>query len=101
MSLYAQYSRYRSGDLAGTMSAGNKDWDPTRGKQSSGLKQQLMGGRAEYTLLVRYRSDVVTRRLLRRSVNRWCKVLPVGSDAAYIPRKNSVDMNAAWVKMPI
>lgn len=52
LSLYAQYSRASDPVTSPvSMSSGNRNWDPTRGKQIEvGMKQQLMDGKAEYTL---------------------------------------------------
>jgi iron complex outermembrane receptor protein len=52
MSVYAQYSRATDPVTSpATMSSSQKAFDPTRGRQYEvGLKQQLMAGRAEYTL---------------------------------------------------
>ena len=52
MSVYAQYSRATDPVTSPiSISAGNKDWDLSRGEQFEfGIKQQFMEGRAEYTL---------------------------------------------------
>jgi iron complex outermembrane receptor protein len=104
LSVYAQYSRATDPITSPiTMNASSKDFDPTRGRQLEvGLKQQLMGGKAEYTLawFDIVKTGLVTRRpgtlideqigeQSSRGVEATLRLNPITSV--------SLDFNAAWV----
>ncbi|MGC3982604.1 MAG: TonB-dependent receptor [Steroidobacteraceae bacterium] len=107
LSLYAQYSRANDPITSPvTMGSGSKNYDPTRGRQYEvGLKQQLMGGKAEYTLawFDIVKTGLVTRRsgaLLRDPSDQIGQQSSSGIEATLrLNPANSVsmDFNAAWV----
>lgn len=104
LSVYAQYSRATDPVTSpASMSAGNKDWDPTRGRQVEvGFKQQLMGGKAEYTLawFDIEKTGLITRRPGSPLSEQIGAQSSTGLEATLRvnPVKDlSVDMNAAWV----
>lgn len=104
LSLYAQYSRATDPITSPiTMGSSSKNFDPTRGRQFEvGLKQQLMDGKAEYTLawFDIVKTGLVTRRpgtLIDEQIGQQSsngieatlRLNPVSSV--------SMDFNAAWV----
>lgn len=104
MSVYAQYSRATDPITSpASMSSSLKDMDPTRGRQFEvGFKQQLMGGKAEYTLAW---FDITKTGLLTQLPNsteseQIGKQSSNGVEASFRInpiRSLSVDLNAAWV----
>lgn len=104
ISLYAQYSRATDPVTSpASMSSGSKDWDPTRGRQVElGFKQQLMDGKAEYTLawFDIKKTGLVTRRIGSPFSEQIGAQSSTGVEATLRlnPTKTlSMDMNAAWV----
>lgn len=104
LSLYAQYSRATDPVSSPvSMSAGSKDWDPTRARQIEvGLKQQLMGDKAEYTLALFdiVKTGLVTRRPGTPFSEQIGEQSSKGVEATF--RANpiervSMDFNATWV----
>lgn len=104
MSIYAQYSRATDPiQSPATMSSSQKDRDPTRGRQYEiGLKQQLMAGRAEYTLtwfdisktgLLTERPGHTTDQIGEQSSSGIETTLRVSPTQTV-----SIDLNATWVK---
>lgn len=104
LSLYAQYSR-ATDPITSPVSMGSSsaNWDPTRGRQIEvGLKQQLMGGRAEYTLALFdiEKTGLVTRRPGSQVDEQIGQQSSKGIEATFRinPTQTlSMDLNAAWV----
>jgi len=104
MSLYAQYSQATDPVTSPvTMNGGSRNFDPTRGKQFEvGLKQQLMGGMAEYTVAL---FDIVKTGLVTtRPGSPFAEQIGEQSSrgAEVTLRLNptqalALDFNAAWV----
>lgn len=104
LSLYAQYSRATDPITSPvTMGSSSANWDPTRGRQIEvGFKQQLMGGRAEYTLawFDIEKTGLVTRRPGTQISEQIGQQSSSGVEATLRvnpARTLSVDFNAAWV----
>lgn len=104
LSLYAQYSRATDPVTSpASMSSGSKDWDPTRGRQIEvGLKQQLMDGKAEYTLawFDIEKTGLITRRPGSPVSEQIGAQSSTGVEATLRvnpTQRLSIDMNAAWV----
>jgi len=85
------------------MGASSRDWDPTRGRQFEvGVKQQLMGGRAEYTLALFdiEKTGLVTRRIGTPFSEQIGRQSSRGAEATLRvnpTRALAMDFNAAWV----
>lgn len=104
MSVYGQYSRATDPITSPvTMSSGNRNWDPTRGKQIEvGLKHQLLEGRAEYTLawfdiektglVTRRPGSPISEQIGQQSSSGLEATLRINPTSAF-----SIDLNAAYV----
>lgn len=104
MSVYAQYSRATDPVTSpASMSSSLKAFDPTRGRQYEvGVKQQLMTGRAEYTLawFDISKTDLVTRIPGSQFSEQIGEQGSNGIEATLRlnPTQNvSIDLNATWV----
>jgi iron complex outermembrane receptor protein len=104
LSVYAQYSRATDPITSPvTMSFGNRNFDPTRGRQlEAGLKHQLMGGKAEYTLALFdiKKTGLVTRipgTTIDEQVGAQSSMGVEATLRINPTRKLSLDANVAWV----